>query len=151
LLIDTAGIRPTDDAVELLGVGQSQAILQDIDLVLNVLDAANPSPDSMQLTHFNNSALSVYNKIDLLDDIDIMDLPCRDHVYCVSAETGRGINDLLEGILTELVPNPPQVGKPVLFMPEQVNALQKAKDLLEKGEISASLRQLEQILNGENP
>jgi tRNA U34 5-carboxymethylaminomethyl modifying GTPase MnmE/TrmE len=57
-LIDTAGIRPTDDAVELLGVGQSQAILQDIDLVLNVLDAAKLSPDLMQL--YSSTLINIY-------------------------------------------------------------------------------------------
>ena len=41
-MIDTAGIRKTDDVVEKIGVEKSKSVLNNADLVLLVLDGSHP-------------------------------------------------------------------------------------------------------------
>ncbi|MFX3835103.1 GTPase, partial [Streptococcus suis] len=49
-LIDTAGIRETEDIVEKIGVERSQKALEEADLVLLVLDASSPlTPKDLEL------------------------------------------------------------------------------------------------------
>jgi tRNA modification GTPase len=67
-LIDTAGIRHTEDHLELLGVERSRQILQQADLILCLFDASAPwsqeDEDFVELTRDKEKVL-VFNKIDL--------------------------------------------------------------------------------------
>ncbi|SDI49908.1 tRNA uridine-5-carboxymethylaminomethyl(34) synthesis GTPase MnmE [Natribacillus halophilus] len=72
-LVDTAGIRETEDTVEKLGVERSRQALSDAELVLFVLNASEPlTPEDEALftaiADFN--AVVILNKNDLTPDID---------------------------------------------------------------------------------
>lgn len=67
-LIDTAGIRQSEDVVEMIGIEKSRQAINEADLVILLLDGSKPSDDKdeelMQLTE-NKTRLVVYNKEDI--------------------------------------------------------------------------------------
>ncbi|GFH43266.1 tRNA modification GTPase MnmE [Lactococcus hodotermopsidis] len=77
-LIDTAGIRETDDVVEKIGVERSRKALDEADLVLLVLNANEPLTDQdRQLLALseNSNRIVLLNKMDLPQTIDTAELP----------------------------------------------------------------------------
>ena len=77
-LIDTAGIRETDDLVEQIGVERSKKALQEADLVLLVLNANEPLTDQdRQLLEISKDSnrIILLNKTDLEEKIELDQLP----------------------------------------------------------------------------
>lgn len=89
-ITDTAGLRTTDDPVEREGVERSRRAIDQADVVLHVVDAAEMSDDMA----FGNEIL-VVNKIDLHPDL--CSLP--PHAVAVSALTGSGFSSLIQCML----------------------------------------------------
>ena len=77
-LIDTAGIRETDDLVEKIGVERSKKALKEADLVLLVLNAAEKLTEQdrilLELSE-NSNRIVLLNKTDLPQVIETEDLP----------------------------------------------------------------------------
>ena len=77
-LIDTAGIRETDDLVEQIGVERSKKALQEADLVLLVLNASEPLTDQdrqlLEISQDSNRII-LLNKTDLEEKIELDQLP----------------------------------------------------------------------------
>ena len=73
-LIDTAGIRESDDVVEKIGIERSKKAIDEAELVVLVLDLSRPMDDEdrelLKLTE-NKERLIVYNKVDLEHHFDI--------------------------------------------------------------------------------
>ena len=81
-LVDTAGIRETEDIVEQIGVERSKKALKEADLVLLVLNASEPLTDQdRQLLEIsqNSNRIILLNKVDLPEKIEIDQLP-EDHI-----------------------------------------------------------------------
>ncbi|MGE3716561.1 MAG: tRNA modification GTPase, partial [Simkaniaceae bacterium] len=93
-LIDTAGIRETDEIVELEGVRRSHKAAKNADLILLVFDVTQPSPISIDLPE--KKTIAIWNKIDL-DHSPLPDLPFS-HQVQLSAKEGLGIASLKEAI-----------------------------------------------------
>jgi tRNA modification GTPase len=77
-LIDTAGIRETEDVVEKIGVERSQKALEEADLVLLVLDASSPlTAKDVELLEVSSSSnrIVLLNKTDLPEKIELEKLP----------------------------------------------------------------------------
>ncbi|MFK4972432.1 tRNA uridine-5-carboxymethylaminomethyl(34) synthesis GTPase MnmE [Lactococcus garvieae] len=77
-LIDTAGIRETEDIVEKIGVERSQKALEEADLVLLVLDASSPlTPKDLELLELSaaTNRIILLNKTDLPEKIELEKLP----------------------------------------------------------------------------
>ncbi|WP_213496997.1 tRNA uridine-5-carboxymethylaminomethyl(34) synthesis GTPase MnmE [Lactococcus formosensis] len=77
-LIDTAGIRETEDVVEKIGVERSQKALEEADLVLLVLDASSPlTPKDVELLEMSSATnrIVLLNKTDLPEQIELEKLP----------------------------------------------------------------------------
>ncbi|NHI76206.1 tRNA uridine-5-carboxymethylaminomethyl(34) synthesis GTPase MnmE [Lactococcus petauri] len=77
-LIDTAGIRETEDIVEKIGVERSQKALEEADLVLLVLDASSHlTPKDLELLELSSSTnrIVLLNKTDLPEKIELEKLP----------------------------------------------------------------------------
>ena len=73
-LIDTAGIRETEDVVEKIGVERSQKALEEADLVLLVLDASSPlTPKDLELLELSSATnrIILLNKTDLPEKIEL--------------------------------------------------------------------------------
>jgi len=77
-LIDTAGIRDTDDIVEQIGVERSRKALKEADLVLLVLNASEPlTAQDRQLLEISQDTnrIILLNKTDLPEAIETSELP----------------------------------------------------------------------------
>jgi len=115
-LVDTAGIRQTDDPIEQIGVEKSHATLTEADLLIIVVDASMPLDESDQqiLVKVNlKPALFVLNKVDLPIQTSSVDL--LNHLTGVT-QTGiaptivqtsmiqqTGIEDLKERMLAQVL------------------------------------------------
>ena len=77
-LIDTAGIRETDDLVEKIGVERSKKALEEADLILLVLNSAEKLTDQdrtlLEISQ-NSNRLILLNKTDLPEQIETEQLP----------------------------------------------------------------------------
>jgi tRNA modification GTPase len=98
-LIDTAGLRETDDPVEAEGIRRARARATSADLVLCVVDARDPE-------EFPGADITIANKIDLADP--------PQGIRGVSVLTGEGLY-VLEQLLTEKVGRLAYVGTDPVF------------------------------------
>ncbi|HEQ0360713.1 TPA: tRNA uridine-5-carboxymethylaminomethyl(34) synthesis GTPase MnmE [Streptococcus pyogenes] len=101
-LVDTAGIRETDDLVEQIGVERSKKALQEADLVLLVLNASEKLTDQdralLNLSQDSNRII-LLNKMDLEQKIELEQLP--DDYIPISVLTNQNIN-LIEDRINQL-------------------------------------------------
>lgn len=101
-LVDTAGIRETDDLVEQIGVERSKKALQEADLVLLVLNASEPLTDQdRSLLHLSQDSnrIILLNKTDLEQKIELEQLPAD--LIPISVLTNHNI-DLIEDRINQL-------------------------------------------------
>lgn len=95
LLVDTAGIRESEDVVEQIGVERSKSSISDADLVIFVLDAASDfeEEDKEILKSIGDKkCIIILNKSDLERKCDIADADIP--IIETSALTGKGIDEL---------------------------------------------------------
>ncbi len=104
-VLDTAGIRDTEDQVERIGVERSQAAAQAADLVLFTIDAQSGWTFGDQLIYEQvqqRSLILVINKVDLVDAKQIEALPYPEEIPQVvrtAAAQNQGIDALEQAIL----------------------------------------------------
>lgn len=104
-VLDTAGIRDTEDQVERIGVERSQAAAQAADLVLFTIDAQTGWTFGDQLIYEQvqqRSLILVINKVDLVDAKQIETLPYPEEIPQVvktAAAQNQGIDALEQAIL----------------------------------------------------
>lgn len=108
-IIDTAGLRETDDIVEKIGVEKSKELIKKADLILFIIDAADGfKPEDQEILKMicQNKVILIINKIDLHYDHDIQDEIAKNFPEIpqieVSALYGTGI-ELLEQKISEMV------------------------------------------------
>ncbi len=102
-LLDTAGLRSSDDEVEKIGIARTLSKLNEVDLLFLVIDATS-SFSQDEASHFeqipwDRTAL-VVNKIDLERQAQVpSEIRARARaVFEVSATTGSGLSDLRDWI-----------------------------------------------------
>ena len=102
-VIDTAGIRETEDVVEKIGVGKAKQMAENADLILYVVDSSLPLDDNdreiMELLSGRKSIV-IYNKTDLEAAVDIEELKEKtgSPVIPVSVVEETGISQLEDEI-----------------------------------------------------
>ena len=144
-LVDTAGIRETDDTVEKIGVDRAKAYLDKADLVLAVIDQSLPltAEDKEILDQCRGkNGIIVLNKEDLqpvvtADDVASYGLP----TLSISASTGEGMDELQDNMLS-LVLDKNFLGQSstLLTNTRHIELVRQSKEAL--------LRALETIENG---
>jgi len=156
-LSDTAGLHATIDELESAGIAQAQLQLQEADLVLWVLDAAQLDvgwEESVQeIAHKQfmqakadfdwSCVLVVVNKIDLSPAAVELDFEAA----ATCAVSGSGIVELLESIADRLVPCPPQEGAAVVFTVRQALLLQEVIARCESGAAKEAGDVIEKLLS----
>ena len=104
-IMDTAGLRESQDAVENMGIARTHQTLQRADLILLLLDAGKGMTEQdeaiLAALPADIPRLMVFNKSDLLDDQAPLS-PAYMPFICVSAKTGQGIEEL-RGKLLEAI------------------------------------------------
>jgi len=110
-LVDTAGLRETEDVVEKIGVERARGAMADADLVIVVLDAhsnlTEEDRDIVRSAQKQNFIIAL-NKIDKTASRDIDRLaaagdaalaPFREKMVAISARTGEGLDDLRDALV----------------------------------------------------
>ena len=105
-LVDTAGIRDTDNEIEQLGVEKSRKALQKADLVLLVLNSSeemtSEDKELLELTNKTNRII-ILNKSDLPNKLDKNSIKSNNNdIICTSAKTKEGIETIKQKI-TDIV------------------------------------------------
>ena len=103
-LIDTAGIRQTDDVIEQEGVKRAKSSSQSADLVLHIIDDNEPQEINTEWLPDTAINIHVLNKIDI-SGRQAGVLPNHDETRCVavSAKKGDGIDALIQTIEDSLL------------------------------------------------
>jgi tRNA modification GTPase len=108
-IIDTAGLRPTVDTVERLGVERTWLNLRDADLAVLLVDArTGVTVDDCEIRDALPALLPlivVANKRDLGASASL-----QDECLSISALDGTGVDDLKQRILKEIGWQPPEAG-----------------------------------------
>ncbi|OYQ66087.1 tRNA uridine-5-carboxymethylaminomethyl(34) synthesis GTPase MnmE [Aerococcus sp. 1KP-2016] len=99
-LVDTAGIRETEDVVERIGVERSKKALDEAELVLLLLNQAEPLTDGdralLELTQ-DHKRIIIMNKIDLPNQLmkeALLEWVEADEIIATSMTTQEGISEL---------------------------------------------------------
>jgi tRNA modification GTPase len=97
-LVDTAGLRDTDDRLERLGIEVSERYLADAHVVLACAESPESLEETVRLIGRNSNApiLPIRTKADLVSPRD--EPAWLQPGIAVSAETGVGLQDLLEAV-----------------------------------------------------
>jgi len=128
-LVDTAGIRDTQDVIEKIGVDRSMEAAKDCDAALFVVDASRPLTDedrrAMDAALEAPEAIAILNKQDLPGAIEPSDLPFA-YIIPVSCKDGTGF-DLLEQAFDMLFPDDAPCDGSLLTNARQAGAILRAK------------------------
>ena len=144
-LIDTAGIRETDDRIEAMGVRRSKQAAEDADLVIFVCDGSMPLTEEdhavidVCLEHEN--AIALINKSDLGSVIAPSDLPFMNIIH-ICTRTGEGLDQLADLIDTLFANEIPCDGS-ILTNARQFDVIRRAYE--------AMLRALQGLMLGQTP
>lgn len=127
-LIDTAGIRETEDTVEAIGVERSRKAIEEADLVIFICDGSKPltqeDQEIMDLCAGCENAIALINKVDLGNAVESYDLPFL-YVIETCIKTGEGLDQLANVIDTLFEGNLPCDGS-ILSNARQYDACRRA-------------------------
>ena len=143
-LIDTAGIRETDDAVEALGVERSKKAVEEADLTIFVCDGSQPlDEEDRQIIDLclDIPAIALINKSDLGNAVQPSDLPFVT-VIETSLATGEGLDKLADVLDEQFAGDQPCDGS-ILTNPRQFDACRRAYE--------AMLQSLQGLKLGQTP
>lgn len=105
-LVDTAGLRDTEDIVEQEGIKRTRAAQDEADLIVVVLDGSVPltNDDRALLSAIRDRKhLIVLNKSDLHHPVEMDDLLAGHPTYPMSAKTGVGLDEVKAALRAQLV------------------------------------------------
>ena len=103
-LIDTAGIRQTDDVIEREGVKRAKSSSQAADLVLHIIDDNEPQEINAEWLPDTAINIQVLNKIDISGkEAGVLPSHSKTRRVAVSAKTGDGIEALIQTIENSLL------------------------------------------------
>ena len=136
VLVDTAGIRKTDDIVENIGVEKSKQFIEKADLVLLVLDASKELENEdieviNQIKENKKKVIVLLNKIDLNKKINLAGHNLENIVE-ISAKDNIGIEDMQEKIYSYIVEEDVENSSEKLIITNirHKTALEKTKDAI---------------------
>jgi tRNA modification GTPase len=168
VLVDTAGLRETEEHVEREGVARARRQVAGAAVVVYLLDAvegARPE-DEAALGALGDRAVAVWNKADLAghlvrrpagsppSSLGVCRLQrpasgaANQTTLRISALHGDGVDALGRAILARLGWRPTASGEAVPFTAAQAGALQRAGDALAKGNLAAAKESLESLAGG---
>lgn len=131
-LIDTAGIRQTQDKIEAMGVERSKQAVENADLVLFVCDGSQELTEEDQtvidVCCQHENAVALINKSDLASKVEPSDLPFM-NVIPVCAKTGEGLDQLADLVDVLFEGNAPCDGS-ILTNPRQFDAIRRAYEAM---------------------
>src|SRR5690606_16553221 len=132
-IVDTAGLRETEDTVERIGIERSWAEIARAQVILHLQDARHPDDpldaEIVQRLPAGVPVLRVWNKTDLLEPGAVAAVAADDAPLLISAQTGAGL-DALRARLLSIAGWTPGAASPSLARERHVRALQTAREQL---------------------
>ena len=126
-ILDTAGIRQTENMIEAIGIRKSIETVQQADLVIYVLDATNPSKfDNEELNTIlqDKPVIEAYNKSDLLENH-------KGEKLYIAAKT-KDIQPLLNAMIQRLGIQEANYYTPSFNNTRQLASLKQIREYLQK-------------------
>ncbi len=127
-LIDTAGIRETEDRIEAMGVERSKKAVEDADLVIFVCDGSAPlTKEDQAVIEFCadcENAIALINKTDKEQLVSPSDLPFI-MVIPICAKTGEGL-DQLSDVVNDMFAGESLCDGSILTNARQYDAIRRA-------------------------
>ncbi len=150
-LIDTAGLRETDDTVESIGVERSRLTMADADLVILLLDAtvgftAEDEEIWKSIEPLNH--LIVVNKIDLgiSNEVETKIAVHKSDVVMVSAKTGENLDGLEHAIVDPFHADDVEPGSFLISDARHFDLLERTADEIESSIILLDQKMSEEIV-----
>lgn len=142
-VIDTAGVRESQDYIEYLGIQKIHELLDKADVVLFVQDGSRPLDDNdkavMQKIAHKSLIYCVTNKADLTQVIGApQDLVCA-RQFLLSTVTSVGIAELKQALYTDFVETIERMNLDLVCTVRQLDCLKKVHMLV--GDLLAGLEQ----------
>ena len=132
-LIDTAGIRQTEDRIEAMGVERSRKAIEGADLVILVIDSAQElsaeDEEVIDLCCELENVIVLLNKSDLEPVIEPSDLPFM-YIIRFSAQTGEGMEQFVD-LVEEFFDSEMPCDGSILTNARQFDAIRRAKEALD--------------------
>jgi len=136
VLMDTAGLRKSNDDIEEEGVRRSLNRAESADYKLIVFDGSNPEQDEQSRGLIDSSSLIINNKIDLLKSAET---PQNVDQFYISTKTGDGIDTLLSAIEEKITSSFSSEQAPMITRSRHRALLSEALYHLERFDSSAPL------------
>lgn len=134
-IVDTAGIRETDNIVEKIGVDRAKEILSKSDLAIVVFDSSKElEEEDREIISLvkEKPAIVLFNKTDLkskLREEDVMNMLRGKHIITTSMVEGRGIDELEEKLKEMFFNSEIEIGEDAIVTnTRQRDLLIKAKE-----------------------
>ena len=132
-LIDTAGIRQTEDRIEAMGVERSRKAIEGADLVILMIDGSQPlsaeDEEVIELCEELEHVIVLLNKADKPQMIEPGDLPFMCIIRCC-AKTGEGL-ELFADVVEEMFDSEMPCDGSILTNARQFDAIRRAKEALD--------------------
>lgn len=140
-ILDTAGLRESDNLIEQEGIRRSRLAAEKADVLLLVLDGENPVFDESDLpqTGEEQKILTIYNKADLVAE------NARAQGLWISAKTGEGLPELKREI-AHLLGKEERHQAQFIARARHVEALKKCYQLYEECTLQLSQHQALELL-----
>lgn len=94
-LIDTAGLRTTDDEIEMEGVYETKRLIQNADIIIRLHSAETLSSKTTSEDFIHSTVIDIISKADLLPDTYTT---FSNNILPVSSKTGKGLDKLLTSL-----------------------------------------------------
>jgi tRNA modification GTPase len=129
-LSDTAGLRESDDPVEMIGVKRAKQAMDEAELVLILSEASVEDPEADGLTDTlsrqGKTVIRVFTKQDLTDTARLPSVGEGVAAVCVSSVTGEGFDALREAVEQAFIDGDLRMGEEaVVFSARQAAALRE--------------------------
>lgn len=136
VLVDTAGIRITDDIIENIGVQKSEELIKKADLILFVVDCSRELEEDDIKIHDSLEAdkvIGILNKIDMEKKLDLSSLNKVGKWIEISATENIGISDMEDEIYKYIVSGQVEDSSQKLIITNvrHKSALEKTKQAVE--------------------
>ena len=140
-IVDTAGLRETDDTVESIGIQRSWQEIAKANVILHLLDGRQPDDNSdhdiMERLPKHTPTLQIFNKCDLLsaDQQNALPNDNKNHLQ-ISAQTGMGLDELRQRLL-QIAGWSANAESPWLARERHLHALERCNDHLKMAQFHA--------------
>ncbi len=130
LLVDTAGLRTSDDPVEAEGIRRSGIVIENADIILYLVDSCEGLSAEDEIFLKKHSSIPLWNKT------DISESAAPEGFIPISAATGAGFDRLEEIIFTKVMGNCNlHAGEAVIDSQRQKDFIDRALDAIGKVKI----------------